>query len=291
MVSPSPVGRGRGILRDTTARTSLSDARTPAQPGSKFSSDSSLQSNTSPTKGKAPSTVPRTSKSRSNEQGTNRTPERAEKEEPSAPKSSGKGKAAVRPKSLQSTASVSTDYGSVSPVQEIIPSRPSSPEADDKDQGEHASDVAGEGSHSHQGVEEGIGQSNLADSPAYDYPPATYAMPTGYIPATVSPYGNPSMGWPNPYGAPMHTPLMNSYFGYPPGFVWSDPYAGAHMMPGLTPSMSLPPMPGPPPDRPLPDLPPTRNRSGGPSEKEKTSRRNTKTNDKVESQGEKKDGE
>lgn len=91
--------------------------------------------------------------------------------------------------------------------------------------------------------------------------PAAYAMPYGYMPPHISPYGHPAMpyGMPGPYGPNPHPAILNSYMGYPPGFIWSDAY-GNPMYTGMAPGMT-----GPPPRPSIPDPPPTPTRSGGPA--------------------------
>lgn len=73
-------------------------------------------------------------------------------------------------------------------------------------------------------------------------PPPPYSMPYGYIPSPINPYGHPSMpyGMGGAYAPPLHPAILNSYMGYPPGFIWSDPY-GNPMYTGLGPGMTSPP--------------------------------------------------
>lgn len=94
---------------------------------------------------------------------------------------------------------------------------------------------------------------------------SAYAMPYGYMPAHMSPYGGPGTpyGMPGPYAQNIHPAAFNGYIGYPQGFMWADPF-GNPMCPGMTPAMT-----GPSQQPVFPNSPLTPTRSRGPDSSKK----------------------
>ena len=300
--SPSPAARG-------TARPSLRGAfTTPTKPVSKFSSDSSDQSESPPRGEQPPPAVAGPSKPHSPKRQECQDSEDGE-EGPSSsdrvfhlslddedPTPKGKGKEPVRPVKLPTAADRETAPSAPQTTETEVSSEQQETEgASGGLQASQALDVVvsadAQGAEA-AGSQPGDRGSYEADDeretrhrpmpapappPAFEYPPATYAMPSGYNAPHMTPYGNPSMGWatPNPYAPPFHPAVMGQYMGYPSDFVWSSmpyaqPYAGGPMAPPppVPPMPAMPPLPGPPPQGPLP---PTPSYSGGSSRRRRHS--------------------